>query len=118
MYLYIYIYIYIYIYRDDYDSEFLGNVRGIYKGYSKGPFSIDTDPKYMVASRYIRIEDISAWERGEDPAGSKPHITAPRFVSYLYIYMNMYTYIYIYLFIHIYIYIYVYIYIYIHKYIY
>mmetsp|Transcript_7401 Transcript_7401/g.7490 ORF Transcript_7401/g.7490 Transcript_7401/m.7490 type:complete len:97 (+) Transcript_7401:3-293(+) len=48
------------------------------KGYSKGPLSIDIDPKYMVASRYIRIEDIPAWERGEDPAGSRPHITAPR----------------------------------------
>jgi hypothetical protein len=68
--------------RDDYDSEFLGNVGGINKGYNKdyenGPFSIDTDPKYMVASRYIRIEDIPAWERGEDPAGSEPHVTAPR----------------------------------------
>jgi hypothetical protein len=41
--------------RDDYDSEFLGSIGGMDKGYSKGPFSIDTDPKYMVASRYIRM---------------------------------------------------------------
>ena len=31
-----------------------------------------------IAERFLRIEDIPAWERGENPAGSDPQITPPK----------------------------------------
>ena len=50
--------------RDNYDKEFLDDDEGG-----------DVSP---AAHRYLRIEDIPAWERGDDPAGTLPHITPPK----------------------------------------
>ena len=78
--------------RDNYDGEFLDfdRKKGIYtdfpaenvaSGHTENDFKSSillAEKKAELSNRFLRIEDIPAWERGEEPAGSTPHITSPK----------------------------------------
>ena len=59
--------------RDNYDTEFLNydKARDIY--YDD---EINNSSR-IQANRFLRIEDIPAWEKGKNPLGTVPHITSP-----------------------------------------
>ena len=67
--------------RDNYDTEFLNydEERDIY--YDNLLSSAADEKMYdsprNQASRFLRIEDIPAWEKGKNPLGTFPHITTP-----------------------------------------
>jgi hypothetical protein len=81
--------------RDNYDGEFLDfdRKKGTYTDFpienaSSSGSTENTESnlkssvllakkKAELSSRFLRIEDIPAWERGEEPAGSDPHVTSP-----------------------------------------
>ena len=78
--------------RDNYDNEFLNydKERDIYfdNSLTKNNYynndnngNNDNDDNNDInigqANRFLRIEDIPAWEKGQNPSGTFPHITSP-----------------------------------------
>ena len=59
--------------RDNYDSEFINlDDKNIFSSILE-----EEKIKNELAARFSRIEDIPAWERGENPAGTVSFVTPP-----------------------------------------
>ena len=67
--------------RDNYDKEFLNydKARDIYYDNTLSRTADDeiNNSSRIQANRFLRIEDIPAWEKGKNPLGTFPHITTP-----------------------------------------